>query len=73
MSEYGPAIFCSRADGEELCEDEQAELLELVSSVCEELGITDDWEEEPVEPWKYDYDGYESNAVSAMRTYEDLG
>lgn len=28
------------------------------------LGVVDDWEEEPVSPWQYDYDGYEDKSVS---------
>lgn len=64
MSEYGPAIFCRRADGEALSESEQEQLLELVAAACETLNVIDDWEGLAAEPWKYDYDGYEPNAVS---------
>lgn len=64
MSEYGPAVFCRRSDGKELSKDEQSLLLELVTDACAQLGIVDDMDDEPVSPSKYDYDGYESKAVS---------
>lgn len=64
MSEYGPAVFCRRSDGNALPVDEQSLLLELVTNACAELGLVDDMEKKPVSPWQYDYDGYEDKAVS---------
>ena len=64
MSEYGPAIFCARSDGAEISDEEQGELGTLVAAICAELSIVDDMEGRPVQPWKYDYDGYETRAIS---------
>ena len=64
MSEYGPAIFCARPDGAEISDEEQGELGTLVAAICAELSIVDDMEGRPVQPWKYDYDGYETRAIS---------
>lgn len=64
MSAYGPAVFCKRVDEKELSANEQDEIEALVEEACEDLEVVDDWEEEPVSPWRYDYDGYEQRSVS---------
>ena len=64
MSEYGPAIFCKRKDGEPLTSGEQERLLKQVKKACSELKIVDNMDRAPAAPREYDYDGYEANAVS---------
>jgi hypothetical protein len=65
MSEYGPALFVSRADGAELPADEQAAVLHLVQSACRSLKLKDD-DGNPVEPQIYDYNEYENGALGVL-------
>ena len=66
MSEYGPAIFISRTDAQPLSDDEQSTLEQAVAEACRKLRMRDPMDDSPVEPWRYDYDGYESGALGIV-------
>ncbi len=65
MSQYGPAFFIKRKDGEEISEKEQKELLELVNKVVKDLEIKDD-DGDIVSPEFYDYGDYEEKSASFL-------
>ena len=66
MSEYGPALFVSRVDGEPLDDTEQAAILDKIKTFAADLNIKEPMDDEPVEPFEYDYDGYEKNALGCV-------
>ena len=65
MSSYGPALFIARKDDTHIDENEQKNLLEFVKKSASELGIQDE-QEEPAEPHKYEYAGYEKKSLSIL-------
>jgi hypothetical protein len=69
MSEYGPAFFIKRKNGQALSTEEQKVLLEQVASIAEALALKDP-DGDSVEPEFYDYDNYEPKAVAFLLFYD---
>jgi hypothetical protein len=65
MSAYGPALFVSRKDKNEISESEQKEILKLVKAAAKKLDLRDD-DDSRVSPETYDYGEYEENALSVL-------
>ncbi len=71
MSAYGPVLFVSRKDDEEIPASEQKDLLKLVKVAAKKLEPKDD-DGEPVAPETYDYDEYEEGALGVLIYSSDV-
>lgn len=71
MSEFGPAFFIKRKDGNEISKEEQEELLKVATKIAQELKIEDN-DGNLATPEFYDYDNYEDKSVSFVMFYDSF-